>query len=329
MLTVAFSEDARDFARSDWHGLVLADPAGTFFHSPGYLKRYWEEFHAELDLLLALVERDGALVGACAFERLGRELRFLGGTEVTDYLGPVAADGDQQEVATALVRALAARADWDHADLRNLVEDSPWLSALERALADAGLWHQTEEQDVCPYVALPASWDDYLTRLPSKLRHEIKRKARRLEADAGPFTLEFTTREKLPEDLDRFVTLHRSSEGPKGKFMQPGMEIFFRRLADAFIDEGVFRLGFLRVGGEQVAGAIGYRFKDRFLLYNSAFDHEWRPLSVGMVLVGEMIRTSIDDGSVGFDMLKGGLEYKYRFGSVPRRLFRIQVTRDA
>ena len=30
--------------------------------------------------------------------------------------------------------------------------------------------------------------------------------------------------------LDRFVDLHRMSEGPKGVFMVPGMEIFFRRL---------------------------------------------------------------------------------------------------
>jgi CelD/BcsL family acetyltransferase involved in cellulose biosynthesis len=46
-----------------------------------------------------------------------------------------------------------------------------------------------------------------------------------------------------------------------------------------------------------------------------------------MVLVGEMIRASIDDGLEGFDMLKGGLEYKYRFGSQPRRLMRIRATR--
>jgi len=212
-------------------------------------------------------------------------------------------------------------------DLRNLPEDSPWLPAFEQALADAGLWHQTEEQDVCPYLPLPETWDEYLAGLPSKLRHEVKRKARRLESEAGPFSLEFSTRETLPRDLERFVELHRSSEGPKGRFMQPGMEIFFRRLADAFMDDGVFRLGFLHIGDEQVAGAIGYRFGGRFYLYNSAFDHEWRPLSVGMVLVGEMIRACIEDGLEGFDMLKGGLEYKYRFGSQPRLLMRIQASR--
>ena len=34
----------RDFTRRDWSSLVTADPSGTFFHTPQYLKLYWEEF---------------------------------------------------------------------------------------------------------------------------------------------------------------------------------------------------------------------------------------------------------------------------------------------
>ncbi len=88
---IVFSEDGRDFHRRGWHELVQADPAGTFFHTPAYLKLYWEEFGEQPDhLLLAFAEEDdGTQVGAVAFERIGETLRFLGGTEVTDYMGPV------------------------------------------------------------------------------------------------------------------------------------------------------------------------------------------------------------------------------------------------
>ncbi|MEX2420553.1 MAG: hypothetical protein WD670_01925, partial [Actinomycetota bacterium] len=90
-MEIVFSQDPRDFARRDWSALVTADPAGTFFHTPEYLKLYWEEFAQEPEhLLLVFAEEDGAQVGAVAFERSGQTLRFLGGTEVTDYLGPVA-----------------------------------------------------------------------------------------------------------------------------------------------------------------------------------------------------------------------------------------------
>jgi len=90
-MEIVFSEDGRDFVRRDWSNLVTADPAGTFFHTPQFLKLYWEEFvHGQEQLLLAFAEEDGAQVGAVAFERSGTRLRFLGGTEVTDYMGPVA-----------------------------------------------------------------------------------------------------------------------------------------------------------------------------------------------------------------------------------------------
>jgi hypothetical protein len=118
---------------------VTADPAGTFFHTPHYLKLYWEEFAVEPDhLLLAFAEEDGSQVGAVAFERVGETLRFLGGTEVTDYLGPVAAPDAQPSVAKELFAALAHVDGWRSADLRGLAEDRPWLALLAEAAEAQG-----------------------------------------------------------------------------------------------------------------------------------------------------------------------------------------------
>lgn len=326
-MTVEFSDDAQDFVRRDWAGLVAQDPSGTFFHLPKYLKLYWEEFGEDVDLLIGFVEEAERTAGAVAFECLGKTLRFLGGTEVTDYMGPVAERGSQEAVAKELMAALAADARWTQADFRGVTEDSAWLPALREAAAAQGLWAQVEEQDVAPYLALPGSWDEYLEALPSKLRHEIRRKERKLAAEPGGYRVTFATEETLGGDLERFVALHRSSEGPKGKFMQPGMELFFRRLGEALLSEGVFRLAFVELNGERVAGAIGFKHGKTFYLYNSAFDDAWRNLSPGMVLVGELIRIAIEEGCQAFDMLKGDLVYKYRFGAQPRKLMRLQLAR--
>src|ERR1044072_144852 len=91
-MRIACSEDAQDFQRRNWSRLVQQDPAGTFFHQPSFLKLYWEEFGEDSDALLLPSGRGGAgtQVGAVGFERSGTDLRFLGGVEITDYLGPVA-----------------------------------------------------------------------------------------------------------------------------------------------------------------------------------------------------------------------------------------------
>jgi CelD/BcsL family acetyltransferase involved in cellulose biosynthesis len=330
-MRIVFSEDGRDFLRRGWTELVEADPSGTFFQTPGFLKLYWEEFGQSPDhLLLAFAEEDGGeQVGAVAFERIGDTLRFLGGTEITDYMGPVGLPDRQDAVAKELWTALIAREDWRDADLRGLPEDRPWLPLLRDAASGLGLGvEETEDQNgVAPFLSLPDSWNAYLDRLPAKLRHEIRRKAKKLEAEAGSYRIVVATEETLEGLLDRFVELHRKSEGPKGVFMVPGMEIFFRRLGDAFCAKGVFRLTFIEVGDELAAGTVGFHWRGTSSLYNSAFDRTWGSLAPGMVLVAEDIRLAIESGCTAFDLLKGDYQYKYRFGATPRAIRRLVVTR--
>jgi CelD/BcsL family acetyltransferase involved in cellulose biosynthesis len=332
-MRVVFSEDGQDFVRRAWNDLVDEDPAGTFFHTPEYLKLYWEEFGEEPDhLLLAFAEDDdGAQVGAVAFERIGGTLRFLGGTEVTDYMGPVGRPGSQDAVAKELWAALLQRDDWAEADFRGLVEDNAWLGRLRDTAREHGLGVEEglDQGEVAPFLPLPATWDDYLAQLPSKMRHEIKRKGNKLDAEAGPYTIVTATEETLLPLLDRFVQLHRMSEGNKGVFMQPGMEIFFRRLGEAFLSPGIFKLTFIELNGELAAGTIGFEFCRTFSLYNSAFDRGWGNLAPGMVLVGEDIRLAIEHGCDAFDLLKGDYAYKYRFGASPRAVKRLTVRRSA
>ncbi len=332
-MDIVFSEDPQDFARRDWSTLVTADPSGTFFHTPQYLKLYWEEFGARPEhLLLAFAEEDGAQVGAVAFERIGTTLRFLGGTEVTDYLGPVALPETQPAVAKELFAALDRVDGWTDADLRGLPADRPWLELLAGSAQAAGLTVEIEDEPngVAPFLATPGSYDEYLEQLPAKLRHEIKRKARKLEVEAGPWHICLATQDTLEEFLDRFVELHRSSDGPKGVFLQPGMEIFFRRLGEAFLPRGIFNLTFIELDGHRkLAGTIGFRFEGTYSLYNSAFDRAYQAVSPGMVLVAEDIRIAIEAGCSAFDLLKGDYAYKYRFGAVPRVIKRLAVRRSS
>jgi CelD/BcsL family acetyltransferase involved in cellulose biosynthesis len=110
--------------------------------------------------------------------------------------------------------------------------------------------------------------------------------------------------------------------------MQPGMEIFFRRLGEAFLPRGIFNLTFIEVGEHRkLAGTIGFRYEGTYYLYNSAFDRAFQSASPGMVLVAEDIRIAIEAGCSVFDMLKGDYPYKYRFGAVPRTVKRLRVTR--
>ena len=327
-MRVELTGDASAFMARGWGDLVAADPEGTFFHTPAYLKLWWEEFGKGRPLLAFVVDGEGHLVGACAFEVTQGTLRFMGGYDVTDYMGPVSVPGLEEVVANELMLALAFEVMWDRADLRGLPLDGRWLPVLEAAATIRGLPVERGSDGVAPLIELPHTFEDYLAGLPAKLRHEIRRKERRLIEEAGPYRVTLSTAETLESDLDRFIELHQSSPGPKGKFMHAEMEIFFRRLTESFLDSNHLHLAFLEVGGKKAAGAIAFAFGDTFSLYNSAFDREFSRLSPGMVLVADLIRRSIELRRRHFDMLKGDLEYKYRFGALPREVGSLVLSRE-
>jgi CelD/BcsL family acetyltransferase involved in cellulose biosynthesis len=326
-MTVDWGRDPAAFADATWRSLTEVDPEASVFHTPRFLKVYWEELGAGEALEVATVRAGGDAVAAAAFSLHGDRLMWLGGFEVTDYMGPVGRPDDRQRAADELLVAVAARDDWGVADLAGLPERGTWLGALSEGARRAGLRVRVELDGVAPGIDLPDSFEAYLASLPSKLRHEIRRKGRRLREAHPDARLVDARVETVSADLDRFAELHRASPGAKGRFMVPGMELFFRRLADELVSDGTMRLSFLEAGGERLAGAVGFRHRDRFLLYNSAYDHRVSKLSPGMVLVAELIREAVEEGRTSFDLLKGDVGYKYRFGATPRRVCRLLLDR--
>ena len=323
-MPVEWLEDPRAFSTHGWTPLVETDPEATLFHSPGFLRLYWEEF-GDGRMQIAMVRSSDEPVAAAAFALREGVLSWVGGFDVTDYMGPVGTVEETRWSAGELMAALAERSDWKRADLAGLQLRGRWLGALAEAADEAGLPAVVEPAEVAPYIRLPGSYEDYLKGLDGKLRHEIRRKDRRLReahpdvklVDSGPDT--------IAGDLDRFIDLHRASRGEKGRFMVPGVEVFFRRLAAAFVDDGTFRLAFLETAGVRIAAAAGFRWRDRFLLYNSAYDHAYGHVAPGMVLIAELIKSAIEEGRRGFDMLKGDLRYKYRFGARARSIERLRL----
>jgi CelD/BcsL family acetyltransferase involved in cellulose biosynthesis len=326
-MTVHWVEDPEAFASRDWARLVEADPEATFFHTSRWLKLYWEEFGNGPPLIGHVAEGGGPLAAA-AFELAGDRLTWLGGFDVTDYMGPAGLPDARTGAAKEILASLCARADWRDADLAGLPEDGGWVDALTEAAGAVGLTAEVSVDGVAPRLRLPHSFEAYLAGLPPKRRHEIRRKARRLVDRYPDAHLVDVTPETLPQAMDRFVELHRSSPGEKGKFLLPRMELFFRRFSEELLRDGTMRMSFLETAGKGIAGAVGFRWRDGFLLYNSAFDRAYAAVAPGMVLVAEMIRTAIDEGCRLFDMLKGDLSYKYRFGARPRRVMRLRLTRE-
>ena len=326
--------DVSAFELSEWGDLLERDPNANVFATPEWSRLWWEEFGAGKDLIVLTMRRDADPIAVVPLyrKREGNRnvLRFVGGIDLTDYLGPVCAPGDRADVAAGFVRWFVEAAGdvaWDEFDAHNMPVPFGFAELLVDHADRAGLGFHLDQEETSAVLVLPASWDEYLSSLRSKERHELRRKRRRFEREHPDATVRTSTSETLDADLRTFFDMHRGAEGHKGHFMRAEIATFFERLAHGFDPRGWLSLDLLEIGDEAVAATFGFKQGHTFYLYNSAYEPEWSRLSPGLVLVSELVKRAIDEGVEVFDFLRGPERYKYQLGADAVPLNNVRILR--
>ncbi|HEY8202497.1 MAG TPA: GNAT family N-acetyltransferase [Actinomycetota bacterium] len=334
------------FDLPEWAGLAARDPTRHVFLLPEWGRAWWEEFGAGQELIV-LTFLDPEPVGLAALtldtepgpspaSRTpggGGRLRFLGGDDLTDYMGPATAGPEYLPgVADALVRyACDEIPGWSLFDAKCLPVPFGFAEWLVEAADRLGVRFELEQHETTAVLPLPRSFEEYLDSLAAKDRHEVRRKLRRFEREAPDARLVTATEDSLERDLRDFVGMHRASGGPKGHFMGPERETFFLRIARSFQPRGLLSLDFLETGetaGRRIAATFSFRHEGTFYLYNSAYDASMRAISPGLTIVVRLIERSIAEGYRRLDFLRGEERYKYDLGAVALPLHAVRLRRS-
>jgi len=322
---------------SEWELLLDEDPHASLFQGPRFLGLWHDVLGQRTTARVHTVKRDGRLIGVIpeGHVREGSATgpvevrRFLGGTEVTDYLGPVSRVEDRADVAFAYLELLAAEVDWDELIAGGLAADSGWPEVLRSAAASHGLEVvQDDVEDVCPRIDLTGGYEGYLESLAGRQRQELNRKMRKLVRDAGEIDVVGVDSREIAGHLDAFLDRAAESEPDKaGFFSRPEMHEWFKALAEGFAGDGVFRLHRLDVGGIPAASTLSLVHRGVWGLYNSSFDPTLAALAPGIVLTARLVGIAADEGCGVFDLRRGAEPYKHRLGAVDRPLRRLEVVR--
>ncbi|MBA3431404.1 MAG: GNAT family N-acetyltransferase [Actinobacteria bacterium] len=318
------------FDSPEWEQLRVRDPNRHVFSTPQWHRLWWEEFNAGKELYLLKMHRAGEVVAFVPLYRKvenGRKVfRFIGGIDLTDYLGPICSLEDRDDVAEALIEWLTRTdVEWDELDAHNMPVPFGFAEFLVDRADRHGFGFTLEQEETTAILPLSDDWEAYLSGMASKERHELRRKRRRLGRDYPDANFRSSTEESLERDLKIFVEMHREAEGMKGRFMGSEMANFFQRIAEEFMPRGWLRLDFLEVGERPIASTFSFEVDDVFYLYNSAFEPEAARLSPGLVLVSELVKSSIAKKLKTFDFLRGPERYKYQFGAQPVPLNNVRV----
>jgi CelD/BcsL family acetyltransferase involved in cellulose biosynthesis len=180
---------------------------------------------------------------------------------------------------------------------------------------------------VCPVVSLPSTWEQYLSLVNKKQRHEVRRKIRKANREAEVTWYYARNGASLESEVEDFIKLHQKSSGQKKAFMDDRMQAFFHAIARATLEQGWLKLAFLVVNKAKVASMFCFDYNDAILVYNSGYDPDLHSsLSPGIVLLAYCIEDAIEKGRITFDFLRGEEEYKYRFGGMRTEIHHLRIS---
>jgi CelD/BcsL family acetyltransferase involved in cellulose biosynthesis len=258
-----------------------------------------------------------------------KALMFIGSIEISDYLDVIASPETLPNFIDALLAYLHSSngPGWEVLDFYNFLEDSKTIPALEASVAKQG-WHLKKERiQPAPSIHLPESWDEYLTGIKKKQRHEIRRKIRRAESYDLPVHWYIVDDEsKLDEEINAFLEL-MAYDPEKNAFLTEVMRKQMRQAIHIAFHAGWLQLAFLEFGGEKAAGYLNFDDLGKIWVYNSGINYKFYELSPGWVLLAYLIQWSIENGRTLLDFMRGDEVYKYRFGGQDRFVLRVQITR--
>lgn len=334
------TEEAWETLESEWNQLLNNSIVNVPFLRYEYLRAWWqyrgggEWPQAELYIITSRGD-NGEIIGIAPLflteNKDGQNaLMLLGSIEISDYLDLIVRIEHLDSFVADIVAHLMTdeTPDWQVLDWYNLMQASPTLKVLEQAAEEQGAEYHQEVYLPAPYVMLPRTLDDYLSRLDKKYRHEFRRKMRNAAGFFLPVSWHvIDEEEKLDQAMQDFTNLMRL-EGHKARFLTEGMAPQMNAIAHALFKSGMLQLAFLKVGNDYAAAYFNIDYNNRIWVYNSGLDRKFEKLSPGIVLAGYLVIDAIEKGREIFDFMRGDEDYKYQFGGQDRFVMRAVVSRN-
>jgi len=323
---VATPLNSFDEIRGEWLDLLEHCPVNTFYLMPQWQEIWWEAFRDRQEMAGFYLQRPEGVAAIASLARKGSNLSFVGNTETFDYNDFMIRPGWEVDFFGVLMGWLE-REDFKVLKLPSLIESSPTLEYLPVLARQRGYSVEISEEDVTPGLELPESWDDYLTGLSKKNRHELRRKLRRLESAENWRWYCVQGAEEVTARLDDFMGLMRQSAPDKAAYMTGEREAFFRRITHRTAELDLLRLFFLEMDGQDVASSLCFDYNGTRFLYNSGYNPDYAYYSVGLLLNALCLREAIEQGKPYFDFLRGPEPYKYHLGGLNRTIYHMVVTK--
>lgn len=307
----------------EWDDVFNSFSYNRIFQSPKVKKIWWKYFGKDnLYKILVITYSNNKLISPLKVQ--GKTCSFIGSTDLFDYQDLIYSNYQDIDLGLEkLVNFISNDLSVEELIFNSIPDNSPTIKKMSKYLEQNNWQVDLTEEDVSPRISLPSTFDEYLSSLSKKNRHEIRRKLRRLDKIKDVEEYEFSKYQDIKDNLDDFFKLLRMSSDEKKEFMNLSRENFFRDLSLELSLQNQTRLRFLDIENKRVATSLSFVTKGTKYLYNSGYDPEYRDLSVGVLNHIFAIKNSIFEKNKVFDFMRGDEVYKYRLGGINQTISKL------
>jgi CelD/BcsL family acetyltransferase involved in cellulose biosynthesis len=320
----------------EWNALLSLSVSDNPFLRYEYQRAWWEyrgggEWE-NAQLILITAREDDKLIGIAPLflsEYDGQSaLLLIGSIEISDYLDLIVQAEDHARFVSGLFDFLASTLTdkWSGVDWYNIPDSSITLTALKAESAKRGWTHLEEIYRPTPRIALNGDFEEYLSRVEKKQRHEIRRKMRRAEESGRGVRWFISDMTDVETEIDSFLGLMEHDQGKAG-FLHESMRAQMRAVIRAAHENGWLWLAFLEADGQRIAANLNFDYNNKLWGYNAGVNRAYMDLSPGWVLLSHVLQWACENKRTEFDFMRGDEEYKYRFGAVNQYVMRVKLTR--
>jgi|KBSMisStaDraftv2_1062788.scaffolds.fasta_scaffold00741_1 CelD/BcsL family acetyltransferase involved in cellulose biosynthesis len=329
-------------SREAWQSLLARADADPLFMSWDWVSAWWRHHESALSAelcVLAIHSPDGGLAGIAPFYEhravhrgilSARRLELLGNTwrnpaaVFSEYLDVIAGREVRADVCGAVADWLRTSSEWDELALCNVRENSVAAQLADSLSGCAYVRCAESMTGWC--IALPDSFDSFVTRLSSNTRRKVVHQREKL-AGASFERVEPAQTSAALKRLDAFVAQRFGTPAGEASRLRAG----FHDDVAASVDSELVHLTELRSAGLCVSVMLNLRVGATEYYLQSGFDPAFaRGLSPGLLHLGYAIEAACRDGVSRFDFLAGrGLhrDYKQDFSAESAPLHTLHIVR--
>ncbi len=253
------------------------------------------------DIEVMVFYDDKKAVGILPAEIKNHNLSLIGDQRVTDINGGIFSPVHSKKIIEVLADFII-KEDLK-VELYPLDKENELGSFLPDMLKEA----EIEKAETFSVLKLPSSWNEYLSSLSSKNRHELRRKLTKAKGAE--------IKNLKSKDINKLFELMESSSTEKKSFLSKEMKDFFSMLASYLEGIGALRLNGSFYKGEIIGILFCFQMEDSVYAFNTGYNPDFSKLSPGLISFALDIKSAISEGLSYYNFLRGEERFKFDLGA--------------